>query len=107
MKYLVRVYSDKKGKEPFKQWLDKLSTQNQNRVEDRLLRIEAGNLGDYKSLGEDLYELRFNFGSGYRVYFTIERNIIVLLLSGGDKSSQKRDISKAKEMMEEYYESTK
>lgn len=64
-----------------------------------------GNLGDYKSLGEDLYELRLHFGSGYRIYYGELEDIIILLLCGGDKSTQSRDIIKAKNYFKEYKES--
>lgn len=65
----------------------------------RFDRLKDGNFGDYKQLDEYLYELRFNFGSGYRVYYTIENNIIVLLINGGDKKSQIKDIKTAKEII--------
>ncbi len=68
-------------------------------IAGRLLRIEQGNLGDHKALGEGLYELRFTFGAGYRVYFAQEGNQIILLLIGGDKSTQSRDIEKARDIM--------
>ena len=60
------------------------------------------NFGDTKNLGSDLYELRLFFDSGYRVYYTIEDNVLVILLSGGDKSSQDDDIKKAKLYLNDY-----
>jgi putative addiction module killer protein len=60
-----------------------------------------GNLGDYRTLGEGLYELRFFFGPGFRIYFTIRQGTIVFLLCGGDKSSQSKDIQKARQIMED------
>lgn len=65
----------------------------------RFDRLKDGNFGDYKQLDEYLYELRFNFGSGYRVYYTLENNVIVLLINGGDKKSQVKDIKMAKEII--------
>lgn len=67
-------------------------------------RVEQGNFGDYESVGDDVCELRFFFGSGYRIYFGEVGNTIVLLLCGGDKSSQKKDVKKAKEYWKEYQE---
>ena len=64
--------------------------------------MESGNYGDFKSLKDGVFELRLMFGSGYRVYFAEDGNDVVLLLIGGDKSSQKNDIQKAKEYWKEY-----
>lgn len=69
---------------------------DERRIRKRLLRIESGNLGDYKSIGEGVFELRFFFGSGYRIYFGFSGETVVLLLCGGDKSSQTKNIEKAK-----------
>lgn len=65
----------------------------------RLDRLKDGNFGDCKQLDEYLYELRFNFGSGYRVYYTVKDNTIILLINGGDKKSQIKDIKTAKEII--------
>lgn len=67
----------------------------------RIDRIQNGNFGDFKSLGDDLFELRFFFGGGLRIYYTIRDRQIVLLLHGGDKTNQSRDIEKAKQMIQE------
>lgn len=63
---------------------------------------DRGNFGDTKNIGDDLYELRLFFGSGYRIYYTIENDILVILFSGGDKSSQNEDIKKAKLYLKDY-----
>ena len=60
----------------------------------RLARIENGNFGDFKQIGPSLFELRFFFGAGMRIYYTIRAGRVVLLLVGGDKSSQKKDVQK-------------
>lgn len=100
--YIIEVYQTFEGKEPFTKWLESIkSVDIQLRVRKRLRRIELGNFGDYKSLGSGLFELRFSFGSGYRVYYTIKADKVIILLSGGDKSTQVRDIKKAKEYLEE------
>ncbi len=64
----------------------------------RIQRLKLGNFGDYKSIGEGICELRIDFGPGYRVYFARKGNILVILLTGGDKYSQIKDIRKAREI---------
>lgn len=71
------------------------------RIERRLERMELGNYGDYKALGAGIFELRLDFGAGYRVYFAEIDNVIVLLLCGGNKSTQSKDIASAKEYLQE------
>lgn len=74
----------------------------QGRISSRVLRLKVGNFGDAKSVGDGVHELRLTFGPGYRVYFTRRRARIVLLLCGGDKSSQQRDIARAKQIASEW-----
>jgi len=71
------------------------------RISDRIDRIIDGNFGDSKVICANLYELRFFFGSGIRIYFTKQNDEIIILLSGGNKSSQKKDIARAKELAKE------
>jgi putative addiction module killer protein len=68
-------------------------------VLSRLDRMSNGNFGDCKPLANGLFELRFMFGAGLRIYYTLKNNQVVLLLAGGDKSSQDRDIEKAKALL--------
>ena len=68
----------------------------------RLLRIEEGNFGDVKPIGEGISEARIHYGAGYRLYFIKQENVIVIMLGGGTKSSQARDIDKAKKQAEEW-----
>lgn len=68
------------------------------RIAVRIRRMQLGNFGDAKSVGSGVFELRFDFGPGYRVYYTERHGEIVVLLAGGDKSTQKQDIEKAKEL---------
>ncbi|MCL2830774.1 MAG: type II toxin-antitoxin system RelE/ParE family toxin [Betaproteobacteria bacterium] len=70
----------------------------------RLDRVETGNFGDHKQIADNLYELRFFLGGGLRIYFTIRQNAIVLLLAGGDKDTQKRDVALAKQMLKQLLE---
>lgn len=80
----------------FQVWLDGLTDRRaQARITARLRQVEFGNLGDWKSVGDKVSELRVDVGPGYRLYFTRRRNVIIVMLAGGDKSSQKRDIKRA------------
>jgi putative addiction module killer protein len=95
-------YQTEKGDEPFNEWLDDLDSSIRSRIQTRLDRVRLGNYGDYKSVGESVNELRFFFGSGYHVYFAEVGNTVVLLLSGGDKSSQSKDVAKAQVYWKDY-----
>lgn len=99
----VLVYADEAGHEPFTAWLNQLRDRaGRQRVLARLRRLEQGNFGDCKALGDGVYELRVFFGPGYRVYFGEDDNTIVVLLTGGDKRSQAKDIGNAKTYWKEY-----
>jgi len=85
----------------FEKWLNGLKDRStKNKILSRLARIENGNFGDHKQLGSDLFELRFFFAGGFRIYYTIQNRTLVLLLVGDDKSSQSKDIEKAKLIIE-------
>ena len=93
------------GRTPFKEWFERVPDQKtQDRVQRRLDRVELGNFGDCRPVGGGVSELRLDFGPGYRIYFCELDNTIILLLSGGDKSSQRRDILLAKTYWQEYRE---
>ena len=92
--YLVAIYETSGGIEPFTKWLEQLDKGTQVKIRKRISRIEIGNFGDYKFLDAGVYELRFFFNSAYRIYFGVHDNM-VFLLSGGDKSSQRKDIKSA------------
>lgn len=99
----VIFYQDDRGYEPFTEWLNNLrDVRGRRRILQRLARLERGNYGDYKALKDGVYELRMTFGPGYRVYFGEDGDTIVVLLCGGDKSSQTRDIEQAKFYWQEY-----
>lgn len=101
----LKFYRTPNGKEPFSEWYDTIQDLNlQSRIDKRLERIENGNLGDYRSVGAGVFELRFHFGRGYRIYFAEVENTIVLLLCAGDKSSQTQDIARAKDYWLQYKE---
>ena len=99
----VVVFADRTGKEPFTDWLEGLRDPTaRRRLLSRLRRVEQGNYGDCRALRDGIYELRFTFGPGYRVYFGQDGNTIVVLLCGGDKSTQTQDIERAKAYWQEY-----
>ena len=77
----LTFYKHSNGKEPVKAWLEQLDVSMRLRILSRLTRIENGNYGDFKKIDDEISELRFNFGSGYRIYFTEVNNIIILLLN--------------------------
>ncbi|MBP9663261.1 MAG: type II toxin-antitoxin system RelE/ParE family toxin [Pyrinomonadaceae bacterium] len=80
----------------FDSWLSRLrDAKAKARIAARIRSAELGNLGDVASVGEGVSEMRVHFGPGYRIYFTVRGRQLVILLTGGDKSSQKRDIKKA------------
>lgn len=89
-------------------WLDKLKdVSGKGRIIRRLDRLAQGNSGDVRPIGRGLSELRLNFGPGYRVYYLQDSDTLILLLCGGDKSTQQKDIEKAHELAEEYLVSKK
>ena len=86
----------------FRKWLSKLK--DRTAIVKVLVRIESlrqGNIGDSKSLGSGLHELRIHFGPGYRIYYTRKSGLILLLLCGGDKSSQSKNIAHARKILTE------
>lgn len=86
----------------FVDWLIQLrDTQGRARIARRLDRLAEGNFGDAKLVGDGVSELRFTFGPGYRVYYTLQGRTVVILLCGGDKRTQRRDIERAVAMAKE------
>ena len=79
--------------------LARWSEGSQVRIAARLRLAEAGNLGDWKSVGGEVSEMRVDFGPGYRLYFTRRGNILIVMLAGGDKSTQTRDIQRAQRIL--------
>ncbi len=97
------AYRTREGRTPFNEWLDELDDQNiVARVLARLARVRRGNLGDCKSVGEGVSELRVDYGPGYRVYFAQKGQVLVILLCAGDKRTQEKDIQRAKQYWHDY-----
>lgn len=103
MSKTVIVYTDKAGKELFTKWLDSLQdASTRRRIIARLRRLEQGNYGDCKHLNDGIFELRLFFGPGYRIYFGEDGDTLVVLLCGGDKGNQDKDIQTAISYWKEY-----
>ncbi|MBI3610620.1 MAG: type II toxin-antitoxin system RelE/ParE family toxin [Nitrospirae bacterium] len=99
----IAYYLTETGGKPFKEWLDGLKDiMARQKVRIRLDRARLGNLGRNRSVGEGVYELKIDYGPGYRVYYAIEKKTFVLLLMGGDKSSQGKDIALARKYWEDH-----
>jgi putative addiction module killer protein len=91
------------GLVPFDEWFDSLrDLRMQAAVDARLTRVRAGNFGDCKSVGGGVFELRISFGPGLRVYFGLHGEKIVVLIGGGDKRSQSRDIRGAQQLWQHW-----
>jgi putative addiction module killer protein len=91
------VYEQEQGQRPFEKWLDSLrDKQAQTRIARRIRQVQNGTLGDLKPVGEGVIELRIDVGAGYRIYCGRHGETFVILLCGGNKSSQDKDIERAK-----------
>lgn len=102
MKVRVREFVTARGAVPYREWLLGLDRVTRARLQARLLRFEDGNFGDARSVGGGVQEARVMFGAGYRIYFGRDGDALVLLLMGGSKASQARDIRLAQAFWREY-----
>ena len=99
----LHIYVTAEGREPFTEWLNSLQDQRARaKIRVRLERVSLGNCGDCQGVGDGVQELRIDYGPGFRVYFGQEGTTVVLLLCGGDKSTQARDIQTAQRYWSEY-----
>lgn len=104
-RYEVRVYETENGKAPFQDWLDGIkSAEAKTQIVARIRRASLGNFGDWKSLAgtSGISEMRLHLGQGFRIFYTVVGQTIILLLAGSTKSEQDRTIAKAKEYLEDY-----
>ncbi len=103
----ISIYRTREGREPYTEWLMSLNNNVLfDRIKTRVDRVTHGNYGDHKRF-EGIVELRLHFGKGYRIYCGEENNELTILLVGGDKSSQKKDIKLACEYWRDHYEQKK
>lgn len=99
----VEIYETESGDAPYEIWFDGIrDAKTQGRIKARIARVRLGNLGDCDAVGDGVSELVLDFGPGYRIYFAQVDKVIVLLLCGGDKSTQKTDIATAKKHWADY-----
>ena len=90
------------GKVPFEIWHSRLDLTLQQAVDARLTRIANGNFGDHRSIGGGVFELRIPKGPGLRIYYGVKQSELIILIGGGDKRTQRKDIAKAKELWKRY-----
>ncbi len=101
VQYVVREFL-KDGLSPFGDWFDSLNAHAASKVTTALYRLEHGNFSNVESVGEGVFEYKIDFGPGYRVYFGQDGKMLIILLYGGNKKTQKKDINKAKNLWREY-----
>lgn len=102
--FQIDLYETDAGKIPYIDWENHLPARDRAIITTRLVRIRKGNLGDCKPIKgtNGVYEFRIDFGPGYRIYYGLKEKKIILLLCGGDKGTQKKDIQKAKIFWDDY-----
>lgn len=100
----VLLYSMANNKSPFEEWVKRLKDRKARaKINVRINRVRLGNFGDRRSVGDGIFELKIDYGPGYRIYYAhVEKDTVVLLLCGGDKNTQDQDIEKAKEYWHDY-----
>ena len=102
MRYTCSMKYKLRSTKQYDKWFSKLKESTVKiRILARLNRVETGNFGDFKQINPSLFELRFFFGTGLRIYYTIQNYRVVFLLAGGDKSSQEKDIEKVAGLLKE------
>ena len=102
----IREYLSLAGVNSFRTWLGAQPAPVIARVHARLLRVEIGNLGDTRSVGHGVQEMRIDYGPGIRIYFGRQGNAVILVLCGGDKRSQRTDIVRARRYWLDYLSRT-
>ena len=98
----VREYVDNRDRSPFGDWFDSLDAQAASKIAVAVARMEAGNLSNAKSVGGGVHEYRINTGPGFRIYFGRDGDSLIILLGGGSKARQQRDIEYARGLWRDY-----
>ena len=98
----VREYIDTDGRSPYARWFNRLNAQAAAKVATALIRMEQGNLSNAKGVGAGVLECRIDSGPGYRVYFGRDGDALIILLGGGTKTRQQKDIGTAHDLWQEY-----
>lgn len=98
----ILEYTSDEGTSPFAEWFNSLDTKAALKVRTAIARMEAGNLGDSKSVGQGVMERRLTYGPGYRIYFGRDGDKIIILLTGGTKKRQNKDIERAQVLWQLY-----
>jgi len=94
--YSIKHYVDPEGNDPYEEWFESLSdVKTQARIAARVERLHWGLFGDCKPIDKGVWELRLDFGPGYRIYYAIDNGKVVLLCEGGDKGTQRPDVKRA------------
>lgn len=101
----ILYYTTPNGHNPYRRWYTRLKDQKTRiAISNRIARLRVGNFGDFKRLSSGLYELRIDYGPGYRVYFGLFQHDTVILLCGGRKGTQQRDIDRAQDYWNDFLE---
>ncbi len=98
----IREYVNTEGRSPYGKWFDGLNAQAAAKVATALVRMEQGNLSNAKGIGAGVSEYRIDFGPGYQIYFGKDGDMLIILLGGGTKKRQQKDIEVAKTLWREY-----
>jgi putative addiction module killer protein len=102
-RFSIGIYVEPSGNAPFRQWRGKLKdVVGRQKIDARIARVRAGNFGDHRAVGAGVSEIRIDYGPGYRIYYGIEGDTVVVLLCGGDKSTQETDIKTARKYWKDY-----
>ena len=98
----ILEFIDTEGKSPFSKWFDDLNAEAAAKITKAMYRLANGNFSNVESVGEGVHEYKIHFGPGYRIYFGQDSDTLVILLAGGTKKGQNKDIKKAKETWQIY-----
>ncbi|NBU58951.1 MAG: type II toxin-antitoxin system RelE/ParE family toxin [Betaproteobacteria bacterium] len=98
----IRSYETEDGRSPFAEWFDDLDATAAAKITTALTRLGLGNTSNVKGLGSGVFEVKIDFGPGYRVYFGKDGQELVILLGGGTKKKQQRDIERAQDCWKDY-----